>query len=29
LLLDTHRVHILCEFPDAGPYAYIQHNHFI
>jgi hypothetical protein len=28
-LIDLHRVRIRCEFPDAGPYAYIQHNHFI
>ena len=27
-LIDHHRVSIRCEFPDDGPYAYIQHNHF-
>lgn len=27
-LLDRHRVRVTCEFPDAGAYAYIQHNHF-
>lgn len=27
-LLDEHRTEVRCEFPDAGPYAYVQHNHF-
>ncbi len=27
--LDTHCVTIRCELPDHGPYAYIQHNHFV
>jgi hypothetical protein len=27
-LIDQHRVRIRCEFPDSGPYAYIQHNLF-
>jgi hypothetical protein len=26
--LDQHNTRIRCEFPSAGPYAYIQHNHF-
>lgn len=25
-LLDRHRTWTLCEFPDSGPYAYVQHN---
>ena len=25
-LLDQHHMWTWCEFPDAGPYAYIQHN---
>lgn len=25
-LIDEHRMWTRCEFPDAGPYAYIQHN---
>jgi len=25
-LLDVHRMTTRCEFPDDGPYAYIQHN---
>lgn len=28
-VLDRHQTRIRCEFPDAGPYAYIQYNHFI
>lgn len=27
-VLDRHATHIVCEFPDDGPYAYIQHNTF-
>jgi len=27
-ILDHHDVRIVCEFPDTGPYAYIQYNHF-
>jgi hypothetical protein len=27
-LIDQHRARIRCEFPAAGPYAYIQHNLF-
>lgn len=26
-LIDQHRMWTRCEFPAAGPYAYIQHNH--
>ena len=26
--IDRHRAVVRCEFPDDGPYAYIQHNHF-
>ncbi|MFN5128849.1 MAG: hypothetical protein ACK519_10415 [Sphingomonadaceae bacterium] len=25
-LLDEHRMWTWCEFPDAGPFAYVQHN---
>jgi hypothetical protein len=25
-LLDQHHMWTWCEFPDAGPYAYVQHN---
>jgi hypothetical protein len=25
-LVDEHRMHTICEFPDDGPYAYIQYN---
>lgn len=25
-LIDQHRMWTRCEFPDTGPYAYIQHN---
>jgi len=28
-IIDKHKVCIRCEFPKDGPYAYIQHNHFI
>jgi hypothetical protein len=28
-LLDQHKVSVRCDFPDDGPYAYIQYNHFI
>lgn len=28
LLLDSHGARIVCEFPDTGPHAYIQHNLF-
>lgn len=28
-LVDQHKVTIRCEFPEDGPYAYIQHNHFV
>jgi hypothetical protein len=28
-ILDQHDVHVKCEFPKTGPYAYIQYNHFI
>jgi len=28
-VLDKHDVRIRCEFPDAGDYVYIQHNHFM
>lgn len=28
-LIDEHRVLTHCEFPDAGEYAYIQHNELI
>jgi hypothetical protein len=27
--IDLHRVRIVCEFPQSGPFAYIQHNHFM
>lgn len=27
-LIDRHRARVRCAFPDEGPYAYIQHNHF-
>lgn len=27
-ILDKHKVHITCEFPVSGKYAYIQRNHF-
>ncbi|MEM7568481.1 MAG: hypothetical protein AAF337_01675 [Pseudomonadota bacterium] len=27
-ILDRHSARIVCEFPDGGPYAYIQHNLF-
>jgi hypothetical protein len=27
--IDIHNVRIVCEFPTSGPYAYIQHNHFM
>jgi hypothetical protein len=26
VLLDAHRVKTWCEFPDAGPFHYVQHN---
>ena len=26
--IDRHRASVRCEFPDEGPYAYVQHNHF-
>lgn len=28
-VLDAHNARIRCEFPNSGPYVYIQHNHFI
>jgi len=28
-ILDRHKARIHCEFPNHGPYVYIQHNHFI
>jgi hypothetical protein len=28
-LIDTHLAEILCEFPETGPFAYVQHNRFI
>lgn len=27
-LKDIHRTQVRCEFPDSGPYVYIQHNRF-
>ena len=27
-IIDQHRSDVICEFPDNGPYAYIQYNHF-
>ena len=27
-LLDQHRARVVCEFPEQGEYAYIQHNLF-
>jgi hypothetical protein len=28
VLVDQHRTSVRCEFPDDGPFSYIQHNHF-
>lgn len=28
-LIDQHRMRTRCEFPTAGEYAYVQHNHLI
>jgi hypothetical protein len=28
VLIDQHQATVRCEFPDAGPFAYIQHNCF-
>ncbi|WP_374142045.1 hypothetical protein [Sphingomonas sp.] len=28
VLVDQHDVSVRCEFPEDGPYAYIQYNHF-
>jgi len=28
-LLDQHRMRTWCEFPDEGPWAYVQHNHLV
>ncbi len=28
-LIDRHRTRIICEFPETGPYAYVQHNLFM
>ena len=27
-LIDRHDTEVVCEFPDTGPFAYIQHNRF-
>jgi hypothetical protein len=27
-VFDTHGSHVTCEFPETGPYAYVQHNVF-
>jgi len=27
-IIDKHQAHVTCEFPDSGPYVYIQHNVF-
>jgi len=27
-VLDKHNVQVVCEFPESGPFVYIQHNHF-
>ncbi|MEM9287409.1 MAG: hypothetical protein AAGA36_03650 [Pseudomonadota bacterium] len=27
-IVDAHSSHIVCEFPDDGPYAYVQYNTF-
>lgn len=28
-VIDRHTAKVRCEFPQDGPYAYIQHNHFV
>ncbi len=28
-IIDKHKVRIRCEFPNEGPFPYIQHNHFM
>ncbi len=28
-LLDSHNATVRCDFPETGPYAYIQYNHFV
>lgn len=28
-LVDQHDSRVVCEFPAEGPFAYIQHNHFL
>lgn len=28
-LVDIHRTTVRCEFPDEGPHAYVQTNHFV
>lgn len=28
-LIDQHQSTVECEFPETGPYAYIQHNQFV
>lgn len=27
-IIDQHSARVTCEFPDDGPFVYIQHNHF-
>jgi hypothetical protein len=28
-LVDRHATRIICEFPDSGPHAYVQHSRYI